>query len=320
MLGCVRYFIFTVKIHRFRKKKNGMYNLVQILIVLIITTLIVIMGAGALDYAFREYDVHVTVKQKNQLSESIITFKNSTGYWPGDVPANQLLGSMNTDEVNGLIAVLSGCTTPTCLAIGTNGLNMGTNTVSPLKVQLGFVELALGGFIEPMNIPQYAYTADIDLATNYSWLVHYYMVDKSASVFFLLDDTTNNYFIQSSVYDTSIVSNWSSAPRIIIAKAGLTTSLTGGIGVNGFLGGISANKAAAIDSKIDDGLPGSGNTVSDNVEALGGMGCTTVTYTTQPTATVQAAGRSAIASADYKNSNSTNDKQKCIMSMMVVTS
>jgi prepilin-type N-terminal cleavage/methylation domain-containing protein len=226
-----------------RKLHGEGFTLIELAIVLVIIGLIV-GGVLVGQDLIRAAGVRATITQVERFNTAANTFKDKTGYLPGDIPpglASQFglpirAGSTGNGDGNGVITARG------------DGAGVGFTQEPGGETTLFWADLSAMGLIEG-KFTVTSGTADISLTT---------MPDISSLLPPAKIGRGNFFYVYSSSPNTTSTSWNIRVVNFFGISAVNLVAVNSNHGLMNSTAALTVNEAYSIDKKIDDGMPGSG--------------------------------------------------------------
>ncbi len=308
-----------------RNKKKGLFLSVELIVVVIILALIVAIVVAGMGHLLKMYKIYRMSKDISMYSEAILSFKNTYEYFPGDVPSASLTGVLNNTTLKAnIVKIEAEAVAANSGVSATYDKAFGNGRISPAKGMTSFASLAIAGLIPVNGLDITTAITSVsapgmDFSKQAKWTAPIASFDKSLFWSILMDVSTaeTNYVKGSVVYNSvfpSYADDFSGNPRLVLAKY---TDAPSGTSVSRIdntaaFGALAANIAAALDAKIDDGLPLSGRMISEDIVATGGKGCLGVALPATPVLL-----DFTTTSNKYKRNAATDSLQSCLVTVVV---
>ncbi len=266
-----------------RKLKNrntrlGLFLSIELVVIMVIVTVIIVAVALGADKLLSLYKAQVIAANVTRLGESIISFRNTYEYYPGDLPSVNMSGELNVSEAYKSVTNMETITFSSgngfSFATGTSTtfttedveyyFRMATNYVGSFKMiraaqQLKLSGLAIKGLTYVSTTTEFSGGAQGTFAAtpikDADGLIYIYKLDACDQ------GTPCADWIIPMLYSPrygAYPATWSNKPRIFVtASQNMSDPGTSNAVPNSKSSspGIPPELAAIIDSKMDDGLP-----------------------------------------------------------------
>lgn len=306
---------------RIYKRKRGLFLSVELVVVIIILALIVAIVVAGMGQLMKMYKIYRMSRDISLYSEQTTSFRNIYTYLPGDMPATELTGRLNSQNLKDGIAFIAGSAAITAASDKT----FGNGKISASKSLLSFEELVTSGLVNNKgfdfsskitSVVGASTSPNMDFIAQAGVRYPKNSADKSTiwvmgSDVLISDPFGTGMSIHKATYP-GYTEEISGNPRLTLIKYTdyLTTTGVPVIDLTKPYAGLTANMTATMDVKFDDGKPFSGRYIADGINDAKGKTCTSIDGTAAPTL-------AQFTAATYVKNAGTDGYSGCVMSVII---
>ncbi|QED23936.1 hypothetical protein [Candidatus Deianiraea vastatrix] len=290
-----------------RNKKHAFSSIVEITVVIMITTAISLMAINAVKSLVNSHTVYKISQEATNIFQAIQNFKNAYTAFPGDLPCADLSnGKFSGGYLQTNCNTIMTTTPATSDDIFTMPLSRHINIY---KAQLAFAQMVKAEFLDYEIDMNYQLPAKCNALSSAggktlpisrplkisSWVIAF---DTSSYVVNTANQTPQN----SVAYTSDIYPNVTSKIKLVLFNNSSIANCT--IDVNSGIGAVSSSIAYMLDLKIDDGMPSSaqGKVIADAAA-------------TNKCKTTVATGAS-ITSSQYQDNSDNTRNNACVLTFI----